>query len=132
MKAEEATITETEFRKDSNLQYSKIGVEDVTERHEYELMLQRQYKHMIKRMRKDLIAEQIKNQELHEIYKSKLTIAEEECEKNRAVKQYRQQAQTRLEEFMAVIDADHFERTKRIGSLQKSIKNKELALERRI
>ena len=71
-------------------------------------------------------------QELQTNYKSKLAIAEEECEKNRLAKQERQQAQNRLEEFMKVIDMDHITREKRIGSLSKSIKNKELALERRI
>jgi hypothetical protein len=55
-------------------------------------------------MRKDLIAEQLKNQELQETYQAKLAIAEQECEKNREAKQQRLQAHTRLEEFMKIID----------------------------
>ena len=59
---------------------------------------------MIHRMRQDLIAEQIKSQELQESYKSKFAIAEEECEKNRLSKQERQKAQDRLKEFLKHID----------------------------
>ena len=59
---------------------------------------------MIHRMRQDLIAEQIKSQELQESYKSKFSIAEEECEKNRLAKQERQKAQDRLKEFLKHID----------------------------
>jgi hypothetical protein len=55
-------------------------------------------------MRQDLIAEQIKSQELQESYKSKFAIAEEECEKNRLAKQERQKAQDRLKEFLKHID----------------------------
>lgn len=95
-------------------------------------MLQRQYKHMIHRMRQDLIAEQIRAQELQESYKSKFAIAEEECEKNRLAKQERQKAQDRLKDYLKHIDQDHFTRQKRVDSLQKSIRNKELALQRRI
>jgi len=83
-------------------------------------------------MHQDLIACSIQANELQESYKSKLTIAEEESEKNRKAKQQRMQAQHRLEEFMRMIDQDHFQRQKRIDSLHKSIKNKELALERRV
>jgi hypothetical protein len=42
---------------------------------------------MVKRMKQDLIAEQLKNQELQANYKTKLATAEAECEKNRAAKQ---------------------------------------------
>lgn len=79
-----------------------------------------------------MISAELQTQELKESYKSKLTIAEEECEKNRLAKQQRLQAQNRLEEFMRVIDEDHFSRQKLIGSLTKSIRNKELALDRKI
>jgi len=83
-------------------------------------------------MKKDLISTQIRAQELHESYKSKQAIAAEEADKNRKAKQQRLQAQHRLEELMRLIDQDHFQRQKRIGSLSKSIKNKEEALTRRV
>lgn len=69
------------------MQQTKDSLTSVTEKHEFELMLQRQYKHMIHRMRQDIIAEQIRVQEMQANYKSKLAIAEEECEKNRVAKQ---------------------------------------------
>lgn len=132
MKNDEAEALEAEQRKGSDLRQIGDGVQEIIEKHEFELMLQRTYKHMITRMQNDLIAEQIRATELQESYKSKLAIAEEESEKNRKAKQQRMQAHNRLEEFMRMIDQDHFTRQKRIGSLSKSIKNKELALERRI
>ena len=54
---EEAEVLDTEGKKGQDLQVTKDGLEKVTDKHEYELMLQRQYKHMIHRMRQDIIAE---------------------------------------------------------------------------
>lgn len=50
MKNDEANATESESRKDSDLREVGDGVESVTESHEFELMLQRTYRHMINRM----------------------------------------------------------------------------------
>ena len=57
MKNDEANAAENESRKDSDLREVGDGVESVTESHEFELMLQRTYRHMINRMQTDLIAE---------------------------------------------------------------------------
>lgn len=74
------------------------------------MMKQHQYKYMLSRIQKDLIATKIKANELHESYASKKIILEEETEKNRKAKQLRLQAQHKLEAFMQVIDEDHRQR----------------------
>ena len=86
MKNDEANAAESESRKDSDLREVGDGVESVTESHEFELMLQRTYRHMINRMQTDLIAEQIKVSEMQDHYKATLAIAEEETGKNRKAK----------------------------------------------
>lgn len=57
MKNDETSVTEYEFRKGSDLVEVGDGVKEITEKHEFEIMLQRTYKHMIHRMQTDLIAE---------------------------------------------------------------------------
>ena len=60
--------------------------------------------------------------------KSKSDIVTEETEKQRKAKQERIQAKVKIQSIMNEIDMDQKERAERIGSLQKSIKNKEEAL----
>ena len=67
-------------------------------------MYQRTYIHMIGRMKSDLIAAKIKQNEMQESFKSKKQIFEEEAEKHRQAKQQRLQAQHRFEELMRLID----------------------------
>ena len=64
--------------------------------------------------------------------KSKSDIVTEETEKQRKAKQERIQAKVKIQTIMNEIDMDQKERAERIGSLQKSIKNKEEALKRRM
>ena len=54
---------------------------------DFEMMKQRQYKHMIQRIQADLIATKIKVNEKQESYASKLAILEEETEKKRKATQ---------------------------------------------
>lgn len=51
------------------------------------MMFQRQYEHMIERMKKDLIALNIRTGEMHDSYKSKEQIMGEETEKSRKAKE---------------------------------------------
>ena len=52
------------MRKTNGLRTTGDGLENIKETHDFELMLQRTYKHMVERMHKDLIATQIKAQDL--------------------------------------------------------------------
>ena len=63
-KVEENYIEDTNMRKTNGLRTTGDGLENINETHDFELMLQRTYKHMIERMHKDLIATQIRAQEL--------------------------------------------------------------------
>ena len=59
---------------------------------------------MIHRMKADLIAIQIRFNELSDSHKNKQQVYTDEAEKNRQAKQARLQAQHRLEELMRLID----------------------------
>ena len=83
-------IEDTNMKKTNGLKNTGDGLENIKETHDFEIMLQRTYKHMIDRMHKDLIATQIKAQELQESYKSKQAIAAEEADKNRKAKQQKE------------------------------------------
>lgn len=87
---------------------------------------------MLDRMKKDLISSQLRSQDLYQSMKSKSDIVTEETEKQRKAKQERIQAKVKIQTIMNEIDMDQKERAERIGSLQKSIKNKEEALKRRM
>ena len=53
------------------------------------MMFQRTYNHMIERMKRDLIALQIKANEMHDSHKQKEVIMYEESEKSRKSKEHR-------------------------------------------
>lgn len=66
---------------------TKDEMEQIKEASDFEMMKQRQYKHMIMRIQADLIATKIKVNEQQESYASKLAILEEETEKKRKATQ---------------------------------------------
>lgn len=66
---------------------TKDEMEQIKEASDFEMMKQRQYKHMIMRIQSDLIATKIKVNEQQESYASKLAILEEETEKKRKATQ---------------------------------------------
>ena len=74
----------------------------------------------------------MRSQALKASVDSKADIVSEETDKQRRAKQDRIQAKTKIQMIMNEIDMDQKERAERIGSLQKSIKNKEEALKRRM
>lgn len=103
-KNDEANIEQRVFEKESGLQQTSTELESIKDSHDFKLMEQRQYQHMIKRMKADLIACQKQSNELQESLKSKTQIYTDEADKNRQAKQQRLQAQHRLEELMRLID----------------------------
>jgi hypothetical protein len=68
---------------------SKQEMDDIKEASDFEMMKQRQYKHMIQRIQADLIAMKIKVNEKQDSYQSKQTILDEETEKKRKATQQR-------------------------------------------
>lgn len=73
-------------------------------------MYQRSYYHMLDRMKKDLISNKINSNDLHESYKQKVQIKEEELEKSRKSKEQRMQAKLRLDTLMKNIDLEQQKR----------------------
>lgn len=80
------------FRKTSNINHTKSEKDSITEECEFEQLKQQQYKYMINRIQRDLIATKIRANELHESYDSKQAILDEETEKNGKAKQLKLQA----------------------------------------
>ena len=68
---------------------TKTELEQLQEEHKFEQLTQAQYEHVLMRMKKDLIASQLKSTELKDSLKSKMDIQQQEAEKLRRVKQER-------------------------------------------
>lgn len=103
----------------------------IQEKHDYELMLQSTYKHMLERMGKDMIAKKIEANDKLDSYKSKQGIMEEETEKNRSAKQEKTQNHKQMRDQIKQIALDYRQRQERHNSLEKSIANKTEAINRR-
>lgn len=104
----------------------------VTERHDFEKMYQEQYRYMLDRMKKDLIALQLISNDLVESLRSKRQIMKDELNKQRKSKENKLQSKYRLDHLMKNIEREQDKRKERIESLQTSIKNKEDALQKRM
>ena len=104
----------------------------IKDEHDFELMFQRSYYHMIDRIKKDIIALNISSYDLRDSNKQKEIIMQEEADKSRKAKEQRLQAKDRLQQLMDQIDKEQKHREERIESLNKSIKNKEEAVQRRM
>ena len=131
-KNEEAGIEDRVMRKTDGLEGTKSKLDEIQDSHEYQMMVQRSYQHMIQRMQSDLISIQIKFNESQTSHKNKQQVYQDEADKSRQAKQESLQAKHRLEELMRLIDQDHFQRKNRLASVLKSLDNKKAALERRI
>lgn len=83
---DEMYITDHIHTQDNNVFNTKTELEQLKEIHKFELLTQAQYEHVLTRMKKDLIASQLKSTELKESLKSKMDIHALEAEKLRKVK----------------------------------------------
>jgi hypothetical protein len=97
-------VEDTLFRKTNFVMSTEDELSMIREEHDFEIMFQRSYQHMIERMKKDLIAIKIKASEINESCKQKESIMNEESEKSRKTKEQRMQAKTKLENLMKQID----------------------------
>lgn len=96
---------------------AKKELELVTERHDFEKMYQEQYKHMLDRMKKDLIALQLISNDLIESLRSKRSIMKDELNKQRKSKENKLQSKYRLDHLMKNIEREQDKRKERIESL---------------
>ena len=86
---------------------------------------------MLDRMKKDLIALQLTINDLQESLRSKKTIYDQEYKAQMSARQEKLQSKFKLDKLMKNIDHENVKRQERIESLQKSIINKQQALEKR-
>lgn len=84
---EEVVVEDTLFRKTYNIKSTSTELDDIKLEHDFELMYQRSYYHILDRMKKDLIATQLKSAEMQDSFKSKEKIQTEESEKARKAKE---------------------------------------------
>jgi len=87
---------------------------------------------MLDRMKKDLISLQLTINDLTESLRSKKTIHADEQNKQMKTREQKLQSKYRLDHLMKNIDHEQKKRQERITSLQKSIRNKEEALHKRM
>ena len=73
-KIEENAIEDRVMRKTNGLERTRETLDGIKDTHEYQMMVQRQYTHMIYRMKSDLISIQIKFNETQDSYKNKQAI----------------------------------------------------------
>ena len=92
IKIEETNVHDTNIRMTTGLNDTEETLKTIEKRHNAALLDQRTYNHIIHRMKADLIAAKIKQNEMQESFKSKKQIYEEESEKNRTAKQQRLKA----------------------------------------
>ena len=71
---EEYKVEDALFRKTNYIQTAEDELSLIRDEHDFENMFQRVYQHMIERMKRDLIAIQIKSNELHGSDKQKESI----------------------------------------------------------
>ncbi len=76
----------------------------VKETHDFELLFQSQYQHMLDRMKKDLISLQLVSNDYMESLRSKKTIMTDELNKQRKSKENKLQSKYRLDQLMKNID----------------------------
>lgn len=62
------------FRKTNYIQSAEGELGMIKDEHDFEMMFQRVYQHMIERIKKDLIALQIKANDMHDSHKQKEVI----------------------------------------------------------
>ena len=102
------------------------------DRCEEELMNKHTYAHMLERMNKDIIAMAISKNEMEESLHSKTLILEVENDKSRKTKEAKLQSKSVFDNLMRNIEQEQRDRQERIMTLQKSIRNKEDSVQRRM
>ena len=86
---EHYSVEDANIRKEKTKEDMEQELEKIKSDHDFELMYQRSYYHMLDRMRKDLISAQIKSNDLFESKKQKESGMPDEIEKSRKSKESR-------------------------------------------
>jgi len=84
--ADESNLNDFNEDRDEDMENTDSQLEKIKNKHDFEIMLQSSYRHMIDRMHRDMIAYQIEANDHLESFDAKSRILVEETEKNRAAK----------------------------------------------
>lgn len=120
------------FETSSKLEQLKTALSATGMKSDEEEMNTRIYQHMLDRMKKDIIAMSIKQKEQEKSLKQKDHILHVERDKSRKTKEQKLQSKAVFDQLMKNIDQEQKDRKERIFALQKSIKNKEESVQRRM
>jgi len=104
----------------------------IKDEHDFEVMFQRTYYHMIDRIKKDIISINIVAREVHESHKQRDTRPIGGIREVPQGEGVPRASEDKLQQLVDFIDKDQRHREERIESLNKSIKKKEEALQRRM
>lgn len=115
--AEEKAVEKYTSGADDEYNQGKEDLAKIELRHQFEQFYWHQYQHMLKRMKKDLIALQLRSNDLTESLRSKNQIYKEESEKQRIAKENKLQSKYRLDNLMKSIDHEQKKRQELIISL---------------
>mmetsp|Transcript_14547 Transcript_14547/g.24821 ORF Transcript_14547/g.24821 Transcript_14547/m.24821 type:complete len:325 (-) Transcript_14547:699-1673(-) len=129
---EEKTVERNTGGAEFELNMAQDELANVKLTHDFENLYQNTYQHMLKRMKKDLIALQLKSNDLTESLRSKQQIFTEESSKHMQAIEHKLQSKYRYTNLNKKIEREQNERRERIVSLQTSIQNKEDALQKRM
>jgi len=103
----------------------------VEHNHHFMKMAQESYNYMLDRMKRDLISYTLTINDLTESLRSKKMITDDETAKCTQSREQKLQSEFRLQQLMKSLEHDQRKRQERITSLNMSIKNKELAIQKR-
>ena len=123
----ESVVYETTTRK----QQIENAIKVTTKKTDEERMNSRIYGHMIERLKRDLIAMDIKKKELETSLRTKELMHEEQKEALRKSKEQRLQSKTIFDSLIVNVGSEQKERKQRIVTLTKSIDNKQDNVKRR-
>jgi len=116
----------------SRLDQLKDGLKQAQSRIDEETLISASYRHMLNRMQKDYLASKLQCSDLEASIKSKAAISDMEQQKGRKTKEERLQSKAIFDNLMRNIEKEQSDRQERIVELQRSIKNKEESVQRRI
>ena len=110
----------------------KESLDETKYKTDEELFTKTSYAHMIDRMKKDFIASKIASSDHEKSLKNKMSILDNEQQRQRKIKEEKLQSRAIINGLMENIQKEQDDRQHRIQELQKCIRNKEESVQKRI
>lgn len=128
---QEGTAESVVYEVSTRKQQIENAIKVTNKKTEEEIMNSRIYAHMIERIKKDLIAMELKKKNLENSLRNKQMMFEEQKEKHRKTKEQKLQSKTIFDNLVKNLYDERNEKKKRIEMLVKAINNKHDNVKRR-